>query len=456
MKIILLSGGSGTRLWPLSNDSRAKQFLKVLRNPESNEMESMLERVYCQLLKIVSADDIIIATNKLQVDMIANQLGNIPMIIEPERRDTFPAIALACSYLYTHVEVAKDEIVAVVSVDTYVNTEFYRLLKELEQLVRASDAEMGLIGIKPTYPSSKYGYLIPREVQSYMTVDRFKEKPSEEEAERLINNGSYWNSGVFVFQLQLMIDRLAYLKMPVCYEDVLDRFTMLPKKSFDYELLETLDSIVALTYNGYWKDLGTWNTLTEEMSQHVIGNGGLSADCHNTHIVNELELPVKVLGISNAVIAVSPDGILVTDKPSSSRMKDMLHEGLFSRPMYEERRWGWYRILDYSKSENNEVLTKRLCIKAGYHFSYHYHNMRTEVWTITAGRATLVINGVVSLVTSGAVIEIPRGTRHCLQAQEDTELIEVQIGTVTVDDDIVRLEEDVQYFFSGPAMRNSL
>lgn len=448
MKIILLSGGSGTRLWPLSNDSRAKQFLKVLHNQETHEMESMLERVYCQLLKIVSADDIIIATNKLQVDMIANQLGNIPMIIEPERRDTFPAVALACSYLYSHVEIAKDEIVGVVSVDTYVGTEFYRMLKDLEQLVRTTDAQIGLIGIKPTYPSSKYGYLIPREVQNYMRVGRFKEKPTEEEAEQLIANGSYWNSGVFVFQLQLIMDHLENLKMPVSYEDLLDRFTMLPKKSFDYELLETLDSIVALTYEGYWKDLGTWNTLTEEMSQNVIGNGGLSDDCHNTHIVNGFELPVKVLGISNAVIAVSPDGILVTDKPSSSRMKDMLHEGLFSRPMYEERRWGWYRILDYSKSENNEVLTKRLCIKAGYHFSYHYHNMRTEVWTITAGRATLVIDGIAQMVTAGAVIEIPSGTRHCLQAQEDTELIEVQIGRVTVDDDIVRLEEDIQHILT--------
>ncbi|MCM3701058.1 sugar phosphate nucleotidyltransferase [Paenibacillus macerans] len=449
MKIILLSGGSGTRLWPLSNDSRAKQFIKVLHNQETHEMESMLERVYCQLLKIVSADDIIIATNKLQVDMIANQLGNIPMIIEPERRDTFPAIALACSYLYSHVQIAKDEIVAVVSVDTYVDTEFYKMLKELEQLVQTTDAQIGLIGIKPTYPSSKYGYLIPREVQSYMTVDRFKEKPTEEEAEQLIVDGSYWNSGIFVFQLQLIIDHLENLKMPVNYKDLLDRFTMLPKKSFDYELLETLDSIVALTYDGYWKDLGTWNTLTEEMSQNVIGNGGLSDDCHNTHIVNELELPVKVLGISNAVIAVSPDGILVTDKPSSSRMKDMLHEGLFSRPMYEERRWGWYRILDYSKSENNEVLTKRLCIKAGFHFSYHYHNMRTEIWTVTAGRATLVLDGIAQVVTAGAVIEIPSGTRHCLKAQEDTELIEVQIGMVTVDDDIVRLEEDIQYILTS-------
>ncbi|MGZ7445996.1 sugar phosphate nucleotidyltransferase [Paenibacillus sp. TH7-28] len=453
MKIILLSGGSGTRLWPLSNNSRAKQFLKVLRNKDTNKPESMLERVYHQLLEVVSADDIVIASNKLQVDMINNQLGNISIINEPERRDTFPAVALACSYLYSHLRISKNEAVAVVSVDTYVDTEFYAMLKSLEKIVQATYAEIGLIGIKPTYPSSKYGYLVPKRMEGYMVVDRFKEKPDEKEAEQLIKNGAYWNSGVFVFQLQLMLDRLESLKMPIMYSELVEKFNHLPKKSIDYELVEHLNNIVALTYEGYWKDMGTWNTLTEEMSQYVIGNGGLSDDCQNTHIVNELELPVKVLGISNAVIAVSADGILVTDKPSSSRMKDMLHEGLFSRPMFEERRWGWYRIVDYTKTQDKEVLTKRLCVKKGHYLSYHYHNLRKEVWTITSGKAVLVINGEIRNVEPGEVMEIPAKTKHFLQALEDTELIEVQIGTETIDEDMVCVSNDVEDIISNLEMR---
>lgn len=365
MKIILLSGGSGTRLWPLSNEARAKQFLKVLRNEKTGELESMLERVYQQLLQVVHAKDIIIASNKVQVDMIRNQLGDIPIVIEPERRDTFPAIALATTYLYSELSIEQNEIVGVISVDAFVDVVFYQKVKELEQLVKVTNAELGLVGIKPTYPSAKYGYLIPRTMHDYMEVDRFKEKPSEEVAEQLIKSGAYWNSGVFAFRLNLVLDKLKQLNLPLSYKQLALQFSKLSKNSFDYEVVEELQSIIALTYDGYWKDLGTWNTLTEEMSQSVIGNGGISKDCENTHIVNELDLPVKVLGISNAVVAVSADGILVTDKPSSSHMKEMLLDGLFSRPMYEEHRWGWYRVLDYSKSKDGEILTKRICVKAG-------------------------------------------------------------------------------------------
>lgn len=212
--------------------------------------------------------------------------------------------------------------------------------------------------------------------------------------------------------------------------------------SFDYEIVEHLSKIVALTYDGCWKDLGTWNTLTEEMSQQVIGNGGLSEDSVNTHIVNELELPVKVLGISNAVVAVSADGILVTDKPASSRMKDMLHEGLFSRPMYEERRWGWYRVLDVAKKEGREVLTKRLCVHTGKNLSYQYHHHREETWTIISGLAIFIQDGVQKLVQSGDVLQIPPFSKHAIYAETETEFIEVQIGSPLVEEDIVRITLD--------------
>ncbi|HIW34701.1 MAG TPA: mannose-1-phosphate guanylyltransferase [Candidatus Paenibacillus intestinavium] len=438
MKIILLSGGSGMRLWPLSNEARAKQFLRVLRNEISGELESMLERVYRQLLQVVNADDIIIVSNKIQVDMIHNQLGNVPIVVEPERRDTFPAIALATTYLYSELGIAEEEIVGVVSVDAFVDVVFYQKVKELEQLVQSTNAELGLIGVNPTYPSSKYGYLIPKVMHHYMEVGHFKEKPSEEEAEHLINNGAYWNSGVFSFRLQLILQKLKKLALPLSYNGLMEQFSKLSKNSFDYEVVEDLHAIVALTYDGYWKDLGTWNTLTEEMSQNVIGNGAVSEECENTHIVNELDLPVKVLGISNAVVAVSADGILVTDKPSSSRMKDMLHEGLFSRPMYVEHSWGSYRVLDFSNGKDGEVLTKRIHVKSGKNSGYHYHRLRSEVWTIISGKALFVQDDVVHKVLPGVVLQIPVGSKHCLYAEEDTELIEVQIGSLVADDDVVR------------------
>ena len=440
MKIILLSGGSGTRLWPLSNDSRAKQFLKVLRNTETGQMESMVQRVYRQLSTVVDPADMIVATNAAQVDILRNQLGSIPIVTEPERRDTFPAIALACSYLWTELGIEKNEIVGIVSVDTFVDVAFYQKVRELENLVKTTNAEVALLGIKPTYPSSKYGYLIPKENHEYMRVASFIEKPTEKFAEELIELGSYWNSGVFAFSLQMIYDKLKEKALPSQYNELKHSFSTLSKNSFDYEIVEHLNDIVALTYDGYWKDLGTWNTLTEEMSQRIIGNGGISDDCVNTHIVNELELPVKVLGISNAVVAVSADGILVSDKPSSSKMKDMLHEGLFSRPMYEERRWGWYRVLDYTKKEEKEILTKKLFIEAEKNLSYQFHQHRSEIWTIVSGEAIFILNGERRKVMAGDVLQIPVCSKHTLRAIQDTEIIEVQMGEPLIEEDIIRLE----------------
>ena len=271
------------------------------------------------------------------------------------------------------------------------------------------------------------------------------EKPTEEAAEELIEReGAYWNSGVFAFPMSLVLDLLVEKDLPVEYGALLEAFSLLPKNSFDYEVVEKLSNIVALTYDGYWKDLGTWNTLTEEMSSEIVGNGAVSDDCVNTHIVNELELPVKVLGVSNAVVAVSADGILVTDKPASSQMKDMLLDGLFSRPMYEERRWGWYRVLDVTKKENREILTKRLCVHKGKNLSYQYHHHRDETWTIISGLAVFVLDGEQKLVQAGDVLQIPAGSKHALYAETETEFIEVQIGTPLVEQDIVRLTEDWQ------------
>lgn len=440
MKIILLSGGSGTRLWPLSNDSRAKQFLKVLKNEHTNEMESMVQRVYRQLLTVVSKEDMIVATNAAQVDILRNQLGNIPIVVEPERKDTFPAIALACSYLWSELQVDRKEIVAVVSVDSFVDIAFYEKVIQLENLLVSTKAQIALLGIKPTYPSSKYGYLIPQRSTDFMKVASFKEKPTEEAAELLIEQGAYWNSGVFAFSLQLIFNKLQEKQLPVQFNELKTKFGEMPKNSFDYEIVEHLTNIVALTYDGYWKDLGTWNTLTEEMSQSIIGNGGISEDCENTHIVNELELPVKVLGVSNAVVAVSSDGILVTDKPSSSKMKDMLHEGLFSRPMFEERRWGWYRVLDFAKKGEQEILTKKLFVEADKSLSYQYHLKRSEIWTVISGEALFVLDGELRSVKAGDVLQIPVQAKHSLKAIIDTEIIEVQMGSSLIEEDIIRLD----------------
>jgi mannose-1-phosphate guanylyltransferase len=442
MKLVLMSGGSGKRLWPLSNDARSKQFLKVLENGSGNP-QSMVQRVWGQLNRVGLVNSTIIATSKSQVDMIQSQLGHqAGLIIEPNRRDTFPAIALAASYLYSVKKASLNEIVAILPVDPYVQDSFFEQVKDLEKVLNQSKANLALIGVQPTYPSTKYGYINPKDNnigEEYLEVNRFTEKPSEKQAKELIAQGSLWNCGVFAFKLSFMINLLKNRGFPIDYEDLLKQYDQLPKISYDYEVVEKTDNIIVVPYKGYWKDLGTWNTLTDEMDIMQIGKGVISPDCKNTHLINELDIPIAVLGVSNVVVAASPDGILVTDKESSPRIKEVIGD-LDNRPMYEERRWGWYRVLDYTKIEDaHEVLTKRIGVKAGSNLSYQYHLQRSEVWTIIKGEGIFAHNDNLHVVRPGDVLQIKVGERHGLKAITDLEMIEVQSGTQLIEEDIVRI-----------------
>ncbi|CAM2979195.1 sugar phosphate nucleotidyltransferase [Paenibacillus sediminis] len=448
MKIILLSGGSGKRLWPLSNDLRSKQFLKVLRN-DCGEMESMVQRVWRQLENVGLAQSAYVATGKTQVEMIHSQLSDqVPIIIEPERRDTFPAIALAASYLYSMADIDLDQTIAVLPVDSYVEDEFFIKIRELETILNQSGADLALVGVKPTYPSEKYGYIIPYmndELETnlnYSKVKTFKEKPSEDEAQQYIEQHALWNCGVFAFKLGYLIELLIDRKLPLQYEEMTKQYGKLEKISFDYEVIEKTDRVVALPYEGHWKDLGTWNTLTEEIASNVIGKGMISEDSKDTHLINELDIPVAILGLPHVVVASSPDGILVVDKSSSPKLKDFIKD-MEQRPMYEERRWGYYRVLDYQKfDDGHEVLTKRICIRAGKNSSYQYHLHRDEFWTITAGLGEMIMDDRLLSVKAGDVIKIPAGTLHSIRAMNDMELIEVQTGSEIVEEDVVILTVD--------------
>lgn len=443
MKIVLLSGGSGQRLWPLSNDSRSKQFLKVLKS-EDGSFESMVQRVWKQLERAEVAESVVIATSKAQTDMFSSQLGSdIPLIVEPERRDTFPAIALAAAYLHSVQNVSREEVVAVLPVDPYVEDDYFRQVKELAAVLQAAGSDLALMGVAPTYPSEKYGYIVPERIMEetehgFSAVSRFQEKPTEEVAEALVAQGALWNCGVFSFKLGYLLDLLEAKGYPTDHAALLASYSTLPKISFDYEVVEQAERVVVLPYHGSWKDLGTWNTLTDEMGAEVMGKGVVS-DSENTHMINELDIPVAVLGVPNAVVAASPDGILVTDKSASPRIKELV-KGFLQRPMFEERRWGWYRVLDHAKLDNGqEVLTKRIGVAAGKNLSYQLHYKRSEVWTIIRGEGEFVLNDVMHHVKPGDVLQIPVQAKHGIKAITELEFIEVQTGTELVEEDIVRL-----------------
>lgn len=444
MKIILLSGGSGQRLWPLSNGTQAKQFLRLLKSPEG-EKESMVQRVVRQIKEAGLLESITVATSMSQADMIANQLGEygVDIVTEPARRDTFPAIALASAYLQKEKHCRPDEIVVVMPCDPYTETGYFHTIAKMVKAVESNAADLVLMGITPTSPSSKFGYIVPQagdasaEVQ---LVNRFVEKPERALAEQLLAEGALWNGGVFAFRLGYITQILEkYVNAP-SFTEVRARYQEFPKISFDYEVAERASSVAVVSFTGQWKDLGTWNALTEELPSQTIGNVVLDEQAVNTHVVNELDLPLICVGTRDLVIATSNDGILVADKDHSEDLKKHLAKlGTDSRPMYEERRWGEYKVIDHIEfADGQKVLTKRLCIRAGKNISYQVHHHREEVWTIINGTGQLVLNGEQRNVKPGDVIHIRREQFHAIRAITDLYIIEVQSGDRLTEDDITR------------------
>ena len=427
MKIILLSGGSGKRLWPLSNEVRSKQFLKIVKT-ENGEYESMLQRVFGQIRAAYSDTEITIITSDSQTEAIKNQIGEGAEIIsEPERRNTFPAIMLSAAYLYYERRCNKDETVVVLPVDPYVDKEYFLKLKELNDAVQSNAADIVLMGITPTYPSEKYGYIIPEGDGNIRKVNRFKEKPDEQTAENLIAAGGLWNSGVLAVKLSYLIGLLNGQTDCRSYIDVLSKYSQLESTSFDYAVLEKTNSIAVIAYSGEWKDLGTWNTLTEVMDNKPIGSVIMSDDCENTHIVNELDIPLVVMGAKNIVVAASHDGILVADKEQSSYIKPYVNS-LENRPMFEERSWGDYTVLNISVDENgSKTVTKKKRIQAGSAINETSHSEHSEVWTILSGKAVVKIDGRNHDAFPGDTFTIPQNTPHSLNAVKDTIIIEIQL-----------------------------
>lgn len=380
MNIVLLSGGSGKRLWPLSNDIRSKQFIKIFRGADGN-YESMVQRVYRQILNIDKDATVTIATSKSQVSAIHNQLGeNIGVSVEPCRRDTFPAIALAVAYLHDVKGISENESVVVCPVDPYVEEDYFVAIKKLGLQAEKSDANLVLMGIEPTYPSEKYGYIIPKTTDEISDVAMFKEKPTEQIAEEYIEKGALWNGGVFAFRLGHVLERAHELIDFKDYNDLFEKYDTLQKISFDYAVVEHEEKIQVMRFAGKWKDLGTWNTLTEAMDGNAVGKAIFNETCENTHVINELNVPVLCMGLKDVVVSASPEGILVSDKNQSSYIKPFVDD-INQQIMFAEKSWGNFRVLDIEDGN----MTIKVTLNAGHQMNYHSHEHRDEVWTVISG-----------------------------------------------------------------------
>ena len=423
MNIVLLSGGSGKRLWPLSNDIRSKQFIKLFKT-ETGDYESMVQRVYRQIKSVDADATVTIATAKTQVSAIRNQLGdNVGISVEPCRRDTFPAIALATAYLTDVMGVSPEESVVVCPVDPYVNEDYFEALKGLSDQADKGEANLVLMGIEPTYPSEKYGYIIPESADQTARVKTFKEKPTADVAAQYIAQGALWNGGVFAYKLQYVLKRAHELIDFTDYHDLFSKYETLTKISFDYAVVEKEENIQVMRFAGQWMDLGTWNTLTEAMEEPVIGKGVLNEVCENVHIVNEMDVPILAMGLHDVVISASAEGILVSDKEQSSYIKPFVDK-FVQQTMFAEKSWGSFRVLDVESGS----MTIKVTLNPGHSMNYHSHQYRDEVWVVVAGEGRTIVDGMEQKVCAGDVITMQAGCRHTVFADTELKLIEVQLG----------------------------
>lgn len=429
MNIILLSGGSGKRLWPLSNDIRSKQFIKIFKTVDG--YESMVQRVYRQIKEVDTEANVTIATSKTQVSSIHNQLGSaVGVCVEPCRRDTFPAIALATAYLHDVKGVGLDDAVVVCPVDPYVSNDYFAALKGLSDLAEQGNANLSLMGIEPTYPSEKYGYIIPESADAVSSVKTFKEKPDAATAEKYIARGALWNGGVFAYKLRYVLDKAHELIDFTDYHDLFNKYETLKKISFDYAVVENESKIQVMRFAGQWKDMGTWNTLTEAMEEPSIGKAILDDTCEGVNVLNELDVPVLCMGLKNVVVSASPEGILVSDKEQSSYIKpyvDSIHQQI----MFAEKSWGSFRVLDIE----DESMTIKITLNPGHGMNYHSHENRDEVWTIISGTGRAILDGAEKQVKAGDILTMQAGCKHTIFADTELKIIEVQLGkAISVED----------------------
>ncbi len=429
MNIILLSGGSGKRLWPLSNEVRSKQFIKIFKSEEG--YDSMVQRMYHQIQKVDPNASITVAAPKTQVSALHNQLGDkIGISVEPCRRDTFPAIVLATAYLRDVQGISEEDVVVVCPVDPYVDDEYFKALNELGEIALKGEANLVLMGMEPTYPSEKYGYILTTDNQKVSTVKEFKEKPDKAVAKDYIAQGALWNGGVFAYKLKYVLDKAQEQIEFMDYDDLYAKYEELEKISFDYAVVEKEEKIQVLRFAGRWKDLGTWNTLTEAMEEDTIGNVIMNDTCENTHVINELDVPILCMGMKNVVVSASPEGILVSDKEQSSYIKPFVDK-LDNQVMFAEKSWGNYKVLDVS----DQSMTIKIVLNKGHYMNYHSHDRRDEIWTVISGEGRTIVDGMEQHISAGDVVTMQAGCRHTIIADTELHVIEIQIGKeISVDD----------------------
>lgn len=448
---IILAGGSGSRLWPLSRELYPKQLLNLCAE------KSLLQSTFERLNKFIPAQNIISITNTKHNANVRMQLGELSqnsiILSEPISKNTAPAIAMGVKYI---AETSNDdEIILVVPSDLQITNDekFIQSVQEAQKL-----AEQGFIvtfGVTPDYAETGFGYIHCEDGR----VTEFTEKPDSETAEKYIQNGNYfWNSGIFMFKTSTIINELEHYSPEIakitknlsCSEKTVPftEFEKMPNISIDYAVMEKSKNIRMVELQSDWKDLGSWKSIYEvspkDENNNVFVGHVLDKDSKNSFIYSSSKL-VATIGLEDTVIVETEDAILACKKDKTQEVKQIYetlkeqHDGTQKVHKTVYRPWGFYTVI----AEGKGFQTKIIHVNIGQKLSVQSHNHRSEHWVVLSGMAKVVLEGKDHILSPGHSIDIGVKAIHSLQNpfEEDLEIIEIQKGDILSEDDIIRYED---------------
>jgi mannose-1-phosphate guanylyltransferase / mannose-6-phosphate isomerase len=463
MKALILAGGSGTRLWPLSRKNYPKQFLKL------NNQKSLLQQTMERLLKAVSPENIVVMTNNDYKFHVLSDLRALPVkppsidniILEPVGRNTAPAIALGIKYCMEKLGAKSDDVLLISPADHIITPaeKFAKYMKKAEEI--AQKGYIVTFGISPTRPETGYGYIKAKsedqhaQHKGYSTVETFTEKPDIATAQRYVHEGSYyWNSGMFAFSIGTMIDEFTNYApdikemLDLNLDELVSNFHEMPDISIDYAVAEKSDRIVIMPLDIYWNDIGSWDSLYEVIDKDDMGNirmgDTITVDTKDTLIISNKRL-ISTIGLEDCLIVDTDDAVLIAKKGETQKVREIVKrlnadkrkETLEHLTTY--RPWGSYTVLE----EDARYKIKRIVVNPGEKLSLQMHYHRSEHWVVVKGAAKVTIGEKEINIHENESVYVPKSTLHRLEnpGKVPLEIIEVQNGEYVGEDDIVRIDD---------------